>query len=170
MAELLDRVADAAIAFLEAQVRAGAQAVQLFDTSVGWLPATAFVDLVLPRLQRVCQALAGLAVPRLYFPLGGAHLLPHLAGLEVEVLSVDWRVDLGEAWARLGGDVAIQGNLDPVILLGPTDLIQREVKRILEAAGGRPGHIFNLGHGILPQTPVDNAVALVDAVHEMSRR
>jgi uroporphyrinogen decarboxylase len=85
-----------------------------------------------------------------------------------DVIGVDWRIDLGEAWARLGYDVAIQGNLDPVILLGSPELIEREIKRILKQARGRPGHIFNLGHGILPNTPVDNVARLVDAVHELS--
>ena len=87
-----------------------------------------------------------------------------------DVIGVDWRVDLGEAWSRIGYDVAIQGNLDPVILLSSVDLIQKEVKRILGRAGDRPGHIFNLGHGILPNTPVDHVAALVDMVHEYSTR
>jgi uroporphyrinogen decarboxylase len=87
-----------------------------------------------------------------------------------DVIGVDWRIDLGEAWARLGYDVAIQGNLDPVILLGSPELVEREVKKILERAAGRPGHIFNLGHGILPNTPVDNVARLVDAVHELSSK
>jgi uroporphyrinogen decarboxylase len=84
------------------------------------------------------------------------------------VIGVDWRVNLGEAWARLGYDVAVQGNLDPVILLGSADHIEKEVKRILNEAGNRPGHIFNLGHGILPNTPVDNVTALIEAVHRYS--
>jgi uroporphyrinogen decarboxylase len=87
-----------------------------------------------------------------------------------DVIGLDWRVDLGEAWARLGYDVAIQGNLDPVILLGSPEFIEREVKRILERAAGRPGHIFNLGHGILPNTPIDNVARLVDGVHELSSK
>jgi uroporphyrinogen decarboxylase len=87
-----------------------------------------------------------------------------------DVIGVDWRVDLGEAWKRLGYDVAIQGNLDPVILLGPPDLIEKEVKRILNGVKGRPGHIFNLGHGILPNTPFDHVTALIEAVHQYSAR
>jgi len=86
-----------------------------------------------------------------------------------DVIGVDWRVDLRTAWARLGYDVAIQGNLDPVLLTGPVDLIKKEVKRILDSAEGRPGHIFNLGHGILPNTPIENVVALVEAVHQYSK-
>jgi uroporphyrinogen decarboxylase len=86
------------------------------------------------------------------------------------VIGVDWRVDIGEAWARLGYEVAIQGNLDPVILFGSVDLIKKEVKRILDRVGGRSGHIFNLGHGILPTTPVENVAALVEAVHEFGAR
>jgi uroporphyrinogen decarboxylase len=85
-----------------------------------------------------------------------------------DVIGVDWRMNIGEAWARLGYDVAIQGNLDPVILLASVDLIEKEVKRILESAGGRPGHIFNLGHGILPNTPPDHVAALVELVHQYS--
>jgi len=87
-----------------------------------------------------------------------------------DVIGLDWREDLREAWNRIGHDVGVQGNLDPVILFGPVDRIEKEVKRILERAEGRPGHIFNLGHGILPDTPVDNVVRLVDAVHEYSAR
>jgi uroporphyrinogen decarboxylase len=87
-----------------------------------------------------------------------------------DVIGVDWRVDLGEAWKRLGYDVAIQGNLDPVILLGPPDLIEKEVKRILDGAEGRPGHIFNLGHGILPNTPFDHVEVLIEAVHQYSSK
>jgi uroporphyrinogen decarboxylase len=87
-----------------------------------------------------------------------------------DVIGVDWRVDLGEAWSRIGYDTAIQGNLDPVVLLTSIDLIKTEVKRILKSAAGRPGHIFNLGHGILPDTPVDSVVALVEMVHELSER
>jgi uroporphyrinogen decarboxylase len=87
-----------------------------------------------------------------------------------DVIGLDWRMDIGEAWARLGYDVAVQGNLDPVILLGPVDLIERNVKKILDRVGGRPGHIFNLGHGILPNTPPDHVAALVDMVHEYSAR
>jgi len=87
-----------------------------------------------------------------------------------DVIGVDWRVDIGEAWARLGYEAAIQGNLDPVVLFGSVDLIKKEVKRILDRVGGRPGHIFNLGHGILPNTPVENVAALVEAVHEYSSK
>jgi uroporphyrinogen decarboxylase len=107
-------------------------------------------------------------VPLIHFATSNATLLELMKRAGGDVIGIDWRVDVGEAWARLGDEVAIQGNLDPVILTGSVDLIQREVKRILDRVGGRPGHIFNLGHGILPNTPVENVAALVDIVHEYS--
>ena len=109
-------------------------------------------------------------VPLIHFATSNATLLELMKRAGGDVIGVDWRMDIGEAWARIGYEVAIQGNLDPVILLGSVDLIKRGVKRILDHVGGRPGHIFNLGHGILPNTPVENVTALVEAVHEYSSK
>jgi uroporphyrinogen decarboxylase len=117
----------------------------------------------------VIQALTP-GVPVIHFGTGTAGLLPALREAGGDVIGLDWRVDLDEAWARVGHDVAVQGNLDPAALLAPPDEIRRRVRAILARAGGRPGHVFNLGHGVLPETPVDHAVAMVDAVHELSAR
>jgi uroporphyrinogen decarboxylase len=110
----------------------------------------------------------GKDVPLIHFATSNSTLLGLMKQAGGDVIGVDWRMNIGEAWARLGYDVAIQGNLDPVILLASVDLIDKEVKRILESAGGRPGHIFNLGHGILPNTPPDHVAALVEMVHQYS--
>jgi uroporphyrinogen decarboxylase len=110
------------------------------------------------------------SVPLIHFATSNATLLELMKRAGGDVIGVDWRVDIGEAWARLGHDTAIQGNLDPVILLGPVDLIEKNAKKILDRAEDRPGHIFNLGHGILPNTPPDHVAALVDTVHEYSSR
>ncbi|MEW6751307.1 MAG: uroporphyrinogen decarboxylase [Candidatus Latescibacterota bacterium] len=167
--ELLDRLTDAAIGFLCAQIGAGAQAVQLFDTSVGLLSGAQFARFVLPGLERICAALAPSGVPRIYFPLDGAHLLPQLGALDLDVLSVDWRVDLADvyAWGRPGR--VAQGNLDPCALFAPGAELVRQVTAVLDAANGRP-HVFNLGHGVLPETPLDKVRLLVDTVHEVSAR
>jgi uroporphyrinogen decarboxylase len=114
--------------------------------------------------------MAGLspATPVIHFGTGTAGLLSALREAGGDVIGVDWRIDLDDAWKRIGGDVAIQGNFDPVALFASPADIRRRARAILERAGGRPGHVFNLGHGILPETPVDHVVALVDAVHELS--
>ncbi|NPA06533.1 MAG: uroporphyrinogen decarboxylase [Chloroflexi bacterium] len=155
-------------AYLQAQVQAGAQAVQVFDSWVGALSPAMYRRAVLPHLQRLFSRLADLRVPRIYFSTGTAGWLPDLRSLDVEVISVDWRVDLDRAWAQLGGPerVAIQGNLDPLALLAPRDVLREQVHEVLRRAGGRPGHIFNLGHGILPDTDPDQVRRVVDWVHE----
>ncbi|MCD6353233.1 MAG: uroporphyrinogen decarboxylase, partial [Proteobacteria bacterium] len=109
-------------------------------------------------------------VPAIHFATGSSSLLELMQQAGGSVIGVDWRIDLGTAWDRLGYKVGIQGNLDPVMLFAPIPVIRNKVKKILESAANRPGHIFNLGHGILPQTPVENVIALVEAVHEFSQR
>ena len=161
---LVDRLTDATIAFLRAQIAAGAQAVQVFDTSVGVLSPADFRRLALPCLQRVFAALEGLGVPRLYFPLAGAHLMPLLPHVGADVFSLDWRIDLGAAYAALPGH-PLQGNLDPWALLAPPSVLAAEALKVLRAAAGRP-HVFNLGHGVLPETPLDQVRRLIDIVHE----
>jgi uroporphyrinogen decarboxylase len=166
---LMNKISDVLIRYLNAQIRAGAQAVQLFDSWVGCLSPTDYEEYVLPYSKRVIGGIDK-GVPLIHFATSNATLLELMRQAGGDVIGVDWRIDIGEAWARIGYEVAIQGNLDPVILLGSADLIKREVKRILDRVGGRPGHIFNLGHGILPATPVENVAALVDIVHEFSAR
>jgi uroporphyrinogen decarboxylase len=164
---LMVKLSEVLIRYLNAQIRAGAQALQLFDSWVGCLSPTDYEKYVLPYSRKVIEGVDG-DVPLIHFATTSSTLLERMKQAGGDVIGVDWRVDLGEAWARIGYDVAIQGNLDPVILLSSVDLIGKEVKRILERAGGRPGHIFNLGHGILPNTPVDHVKALVDLVHQYS--
>ncbi len=166
---LMEKVSEVLIRYLNAQVRAGVQALQVFDSWVGCLTPGDYEEYALPYSKRVMDGV-NKSVPLIHFATSSSTLLERMKQAGGNVIGVDWRVDLGEAWARIGYDVGIQGNLDPVVLFGPVDLIKKEVKRILDQAEGRPGHIFNLGHGILPNTPVDHVAALVDMVHEYSSR
>jgi uroporphyrinogen decarboxylase len=164
---LLEKLVRAAAACLIRQVAAGAQAVQVFDPSVGCLSPEDYRELVLPHTRRLMALVreAAPGTPIVYFGTGCASLLESMRDAGPDVLGLDWRVDLGEAWARLGAGVAVQGNLDPAVLFAEPVEIRRRAARILAAAGGRPGHVFNLGHGVLQQTPVDHVRALVDFVH-----
>jgi uroporphyrinogen decarboxylase len=155
--------------YLKMQIAAGADVVQLFDSWVGSLGPEDYRQFVLPHTQSVIAAVRDLA-PVIHFGTITGNLLELMRAAGGDVIGLDWRVDLAEAWQRLGYDVAVQGNLDPVALFAEVGEIRLRARAILEQAAGRPGHIFNLGHGILPETPVDHVIALVDAVHEMSRR
>jgi uroporphyrinogen decarboxylase len=166
---LMEKLARALAAYLNLQIDAGAQAVQLFDSWVGCLAPDDYRTHVLPHVRAIVDALRP-GVPVIHFGTGTAGLLECQRAAGGDVIGLDWRVDLDAAWARLGDDVAVQGNLDPVVLLAPIPEIRRQVARILGQAGGRPGHVFNLGHGVLQQTPVDHVRACVDAVHELSSR
>ena len=166
---LMEKISEVLIRYINAQIRAGAQAIQLFDSWVGSLSPADYEKYVLPYSKKVIEGI-NKAVPLIHFATTSSTLLEKMKQAGGAVIGVDWRVNLGEAWARLGYDVAIQGNLDPVILLSSPDLIEKEVKRILNEAGNRPGHVFNLGHGILPNTPVDHVAALVEAVHQYSSK
>jgi uroporphyrinogen decarboxylase len=166
---LLGRLARITARYLNGQIAAGAQAVQLFDSWVGALSPDDYRAFVLPHTRAVIQALTP-GVPVIHFGTGTAGLLELVRAAGGDVIGLDWRVDLGDAWARLGPDVGVQGNLDPAVLLAPPAEIRRRVRAILDRAAGRPGHVFNLGHGVLPHTPVDHVRALVDAVHELSAR
>lgn len=166
---LLAKLARITARYLNGQIAAGAQAVQLFDTWVGCLAPEDYREFVLPPTRATLQGLTA-GVPVIHFGTGTAGLLELMREAGGDVIGLDWRVDLGEAWVRLGPGVGVQGNLDPAVLLAKPGEIRRRVRAILERAGGRPGHIFNLGHGVLPETPVEHAIALVDAVHEFSRR
>jgi uroporphyrinogen decarboxylase len=147
--------------YLGSQAEAGADVLQLFDSWAGLLSEGMFRDLVVPSAR---QALAGLSVPTLYFVPGGSHLLETLAVVGASGYGVDWRLPLDEAWRRLGESQAIQGNLDPGVLLSTPPVVRATVEQVLAEAAGRPGHIFNLGHGILPDTPLQNVDAMVRTV------
>jgi uroporphyrinogen decarboxylase len=155
--------------YLNEQIAAGVDAVQLFDSWVGTLSPQDYHRYVLPYTRRVLADLTP-GIPVIHFGTGTAGLLELMREAGGDVIGLDWRVDLGRAWSRLGTGVAVQGNLDPAVLLGPPAEIRRGVRAILKSAAGRPGHIFNLGHGVLPLTPWEHVVAMVEAVHEMSRR
>jgi len=167
--KLMEKLSEVLIRYLNAQIRAGVQAVQVFDSWVGCLSQADYKEFVLPYSKKILNRLDK-SVPAIHFGTSTSTLLPLMKRAGGDVIGVDWRDDLGEAWKRIGYDVGVQGNLDPVVLFGSIDLIKKEVKRILRQAEGRPGHIFNLGHGILPNTPVDNVIALVDMVHEYSSK
>jgi uroporphyrinogen decarboxylase len=166
---MMQKISEMLIRYLNAQIRSGIQALQIFDSWVGCLSPGDYEEYVLPYSRKIMEGV-GKSVPLIHFATSNSTLLELMKRAGGDVIGVDWRVDIEEAWARLGHDVAIQGNLDPVILLGPVDLIERSVKKILDRIGGRPGHIFNLGHGLLPNTPPDHVTALVDMVHEYSSR
>jgi uroporphyrinogen decarboxylase len=156
--------------YLRAQVAAGAQVVQLFDSWVGALSPADYQEYVLPHTKRVIETVkASSDAPLIHFGTGTAGMLPMLKQAGGEVIGLDWRIDLAEGWAKVGPEVAVQGNLDPLVLLAPVPEIKRQTARILDSVKGRPGHIFNLGHGILKQTPVEHVAALVDFVHEYTQ-
>jgi uroporphyrinogen decarboxylase len=164
-AALLDRLADLASTSLLAQVGAGAGAVQLFDSWAGALAPADYLRYVQPATAKVFAALDGCDVPRIHFGVGTAELLPLMAGAGADVVGVDWRTPLDQARARLGADVALQGNLDPTVCLAPWPVVAEHARSVLAAAGTGPGHIFNLGHGVLPQTDPGILARLVDLVH-----
>ena len=163
---LLDRLADLAAASLRSQVEAGAQAVQLFDSWVGTLSPPDYRRYVLPHSAKVLAAVADLGVPRIHFGLDTGELLGLLAEAGADVVGVDWRTPLADARARLPAGTAVQGNLDPVVCLCPWEVVRAKAAEVVAGNGGRPGHIFNLGHGVLPETDPTVLTRLVAAVHE----
>lgn len=167
---LLAKFAKVVTHYLQVQIRAGAQAVQLFDSWVGCLAPGDYEEYVLPHVQTVFQNLKPEGVPLIYFGTGTATLLKLMRKAGCDVMGFDWRVQLDEAWATVGSDMAVQGNLDPLVLTAPLPELERRIKDILYRAGGCWGHIFNLGHGILPHTPVEHVAAAVDFVHRFSQR
>lgn len=167
--ELMTRLTDSVIVYLNAQVVAGAGCLQLFDSWVGALSPADYQTYVFPHVCRLVQSLAR-NVPVINFGTGNPQLLPYYAAARPAVVGVDWRIELDQAWQWIGPEFAVQGNLDPLVLLGSLDTIRRQVARVLQQADKRPGHIFNLGHGIVPETPVEHAIALVDMVHQQSAR
>lgn len=165
MARLVDVTAD----YLNGQIDAGVEAVQVFDSWVGNLAPQDYRTSVLPHMQELFRRIGG-RVPVVNFSTGTAGFLELVAAAGGDVVGLDWRVSLADGWKRVGHDRAVQGNLDPGLLLGPRSVLRERARALLDEAGGRNGHVFNLGHGILPETPPDNVRALVDAVHELSAR
>jgi uroporphyrinogen decarboxylase len=168
--KLMDMLATITVTYLRAQIEAGAQAVQIFDSWAGVLDPDDYTRFVLPAMRRVFAGLEEPGVPRIHFGVGTGELLTLMRDAGADVIGVDWRVPLHEAWARFGFDAAIQGNLDPAVCLAPWEAVETKALAVLRRAAGRPGHIFNLGHGVLPATPPETMERLVDLVHEASAR
>jgi uroporphyrinogen decarboxylase len=165
---LCEMMADLAGEYLCAQIEAGVDAVQVFDSWVGQLNARDYREFILPHTKRIFDALAGQKVPTIHFGVGTGSILTELRAAGGDVIGADWRTPLDEAWDRIGHDRAIQGNLDPTLLLGPIDRLLDAADDVLARAGGRPGHIFNLGHGILPMTSLEHVQLLAQHVHRRS--
>lgn len=167
---LMTKLSEVVRRYLRAQVEAGAQAVQLFDSWVGNLSPTDYVQFVQPHVKHILSDLEQTGVPVIHFGTGTAMLLEHQRDAGGTVIGVDFRTPLDDAWRRVGYDVAVQGNLEPLLLGAPKELLDARVDDVLKRAGGRDGHIFNLGHGILPDTPPDRVKYVTDRVHEQSAR
>ena len=167
--EMMSLISRSLVRYLNAQIDAGAQAVQLFDSWVGCLSPHDYAKYVMPYTRSVIEGVK-FGVPVIHFGTGTASLLESMRQAGGNVIGLDWRVPLDQGWARVGHDVAIMGNLDPVVLFADRGHLREQARLILDQAAGRPGHIFNLGHGILPGTPVENVIALVNDVHELSSR
>jgi uroporphyrinogen decarboxylase len=165
---LMDKVARMTGAYLRAQVRAGAQCVQLFDSWAGALSPDDYRRYVLPATRQIIEAVKPERVPFILFGTNTGAMLDVMTEAGSDVVGADWRIPLDRAWEQIGHDRAVQGNLDPIALFAPLPEVRERVRAILERAAGRPGHIFNLGHGILPQTPVDTVRAVAEMVHELS--
>jgi len=166
-AQLMEKLAEALGNYLLAQVEAGAQAVQVFDSWVGALGPQDYVDYVFPYTRCLLSAVEASQVPVIHFAAGASTLLPWMKTAGGSVIGLDWRIPLDEGWQIVGPQVAVQGNLDPAALFAPQKMLEQKVRDVLARAGKRPGHVFNLGHGILPETPVENVRAVVEMVHEM---
>jgi len=168
--QLMDHLVEDVAAFLRAQVEAGAQALQVFDSWVGTLEPSEYMAYVLPWSRKLLESLEDTGVPIIHFGTGTAGFLEAFRSAGGHVIGVDWRIPLDEAWRRVGEDRGIQGNLDPAALLDPPDVWRAQADDVLRRAGGRPGHIFSLGHGVLPQTPPQALKGLVRFVHAYPAR
>jgi uroporphyrinogen decarboxylase len=166
---LCDKFATVVADYLLAQIDAGVDVVQVFDSWVGTLNATDYREFAFPHTRRIFEAIAG-RVPTIHFGTGTSTILEELRDAGGDVIGVDWRIPIDEAWDRIGADRAVQGNLDPTLLLGPTSRMFEQTDEVLSRVAGRPGHIFNLGHGILPSTPVEHVQMLAQYVHSAGRR
>jgi uroporphyrinogen decarboxylase len=167
--ELMEKVSEVVRRYLRAQIDAGAQAVQLFDSWVGSLSVDDYREHVQPHVARILQDVMTTGVPVIHFGTDTATLLEAQRDAGGTVIGVDWRIPLDDAWQRIGHDRAIQGNMDPLLLLAPREVAVARARAVLRLAAGRAGHVFNLGHGIVPETPVDTVKAVVDAVHGAER-
>jgi uroporphyrinogen decarboxylase len=165
---LMERLTAITITYLRAQASAGANALQLFDSWIGALSPQDYAAFVQPYAQRIFAALAPLGIPCIHFGTGTATLLPLMKDDGAPIIGIDWHVPLDEAWRTVGYDKGVQGNLDPGVLFAPAEYVRERVGDVLRRADGRPGHIFNLGHGLHPQTPLDNVQRAVEFVHELS--
>ena len=166
---LMEHLTGVIINYLNAQIDTGVQAVQVFDSWVGALGPSDYREFVLPHQKNVIAGIKR-TVPLIHFAHGAAHLLEMVSEAGGDVIGLDWRCDLDQAWKRVGYDKAVQGNLDPVTLFGSKEFIRKRTKEILDRAAGRAGHIMNLGHGILQQTPLDHAEEFINATHELSKK
>lgn len=166
---LLEKITSTVIDYLSAQIRAGAQAVQIFDSWAGILSPYDYQNVIFPHVKSAIKVLKKYGVPVIYFVNDCAGLLDIAKKSGADVIGIDWRVDMGRAVKSLGKRISVQGNLDPLVLFGPKEHIEERVQDVLNKAETARGHIFNLGHGILPETPVENAIAMVEAVHRLSR-
>jgi uroporphyrinogen decarboxylase len=162
---LMQKLAEVVRKYLRAQIAAGAQCVQLFDSWVGQLSPDDYAELVQPHVKHILDDVMQAGVPVIHFGTGTHALLPKMRDAGGHVIGIDWKTPLDEGWKLVGHDRAVQGNLDPTVLFAPREVALKHTKRVLDAAAGRPGHIFNLGHGILPETPVDTVQAVAEYVH-----
>jgi len=167
---LMGRLAELAVTYLRAQIGAGVDALQLFDSWVGALSPDDYAQFVQPYMRRIFTSLGSTGVPMIHFGVATSTLLEAMATDGASVIGLDWRVPLDDGWSRIGHDLAVQGNLDPVALFAPPAVLEAKAADVLQRAGGRPGHIFNLGHGFLPGTPLDNAIRLAELVRHESAR
>ncbi len=167
-AAIMDLITDVTISYLKAQIEAGAQAVQVFDTWAGILPRAEYSMHALPYVKRIMQALAESGVPRIYFVYDGGHLMDLVKQAGAEVMGLDWRTDIAMAVRHLGSDIVVQGNLDPCAMFLSEDRLREKIAAILEMGREARGHIFNLGHGVLPEIPPERVKLAVDIAHELS--
>jgi len=166
----MGKIVDVLAPFAHSQVTAGARAIQVFDSWVGALGSDDYVRYAAPYSRALIERVRSTGVPVIHFGTGASGFFRELHAAGGDVIGADWRTPLGDAWERIGFDRAVQGNLDPTVLLGPLDRIFAKTDEVLEGAGGRPGHIFNLGHGILPTTPVEHVQAVARYVHQQTRQ
>lgn len=169
-AALMEKVTMMDMEYLNAQIKAGAQAIQIFDTWGGVLSPSDYQTYVLPYTAKLINGLNRTNIPIIHFVKGSGTMLPIVQQAGGDVMGLDWHINLGAARDQLGPAMAVQGNLDPTVLYAPKALIEQEVQRVLNENAGRPGHIFNLGHGILPTVPVEHAIHMVESVHRLSQR
>ena len=168
--QLMEKISKVVTLYLDAQIEAGAQVVQLFDSWVGCLSPWDYEEYVFPHSKNAIEGLKDKSVPVIHFGTNSTTLLKLIRKAGGDVIGIDWRIGIDEAWEKVGHDKAVQGNLDPITLFAPHEKIEECVADIIKRAGNRPGHIFNLGHGIIPKTPVENVQFLVDTVHRLSKR